>query len=320
MQNSRLTPRRLFWSLTFAACLWAFIGGRTAAPSTRNASPSIMQRTQGFLGEALSTILTPAKFIFTGMQGVGTWAADRMDAHHDATESIDTLRQTIAQLNDQVDQRDRQIRLDQELFTATKSLAPQGLRADELLPAGVTGYQAGPGSSILTLDKGNSDGIHRGMVVTACSTTPIVNPNTKQTTTGIVPQASILGVVDTVLARTSTVRLLTDPRMKTQAKLVRRLPEGSVVLTPEPCIVEGVGDGKLRCETISVGNVARRTPTRRPHAELADQNWPAEVRYMVIGEVATVARRDTQLLRYDLTITPRLNLNSVQTVLIVLKE
>ena len=93
------------------------------------------------------------------------------------------------------------------------------------------------------------------MVVTACTTTPIVNPNTKHTTTGIVPQASILGVVNTVRRTTSTVRLLTDPRMKTQAKLVRRLPEGSVVLTPEPCIVEGVGDGNLRCNTISVNDV-----------------------------------------------------------------
>ena len=53
---------------------------------------------------------------------------------------------------------------------------------------------------------------------------------------------------------------------------------------------------------------------------LSDQIWPAEVHYMVIGEVASVARKDTQLLRYDLTISPRVNLNSVQTVLVVLKQ
>ena len=41
---------------------------------------------------------------------------------------------------------------------------------------------------------------------------------------------------------------------------------------------------------------------------------------MVIGEVSSIARKDTQILRYDLTITPRVNANNVQSVLVVLKQ
>jgi cell shape-determining protein MreC len=309
MQPPRISPRRIFWAAIFAGCIWAFVGGRTSAPENRNSSPSILRRTQDFAGETISTLLTPAKFIFTGIQSIASTTVDRLTAHHDATESIDSLHQTIAQLTDQLDQRDRQIRLDQEVFVATKAMAPQGLRADELLPAGVTGYQAGPGASLLTLDKGSSDTIHRGMVVTACSTT----------TAGVIPQASILGAVDGVWAKTCTVRLLTDPHMKMQAKLVRRSTSGSAVLTPDPCLVEGMGDGKLRCNTISVGE-ALAEPEVGDLMQLSDQNWPAEVQYMVIGEVTSVARKDSQLLRYDLTISPRVNLNSVQTVLVVLKQ
>jgi cell shape-determining protein MreC len=309
MKPPRISARRLFWSATLAACVWAFVGGRTSAPESRNAPPSLLQRTQGLAGETVSTFLTPAKFIFTGVQSVAANTVDRLTAHHEATESVDSLHQTIAQLTDELDQRDRQIRLDEEVLTATKALAPQGLRADELLIAGVTGYQAGPGASLLTLDKGTADGIRRGMVVTACATTAA----------GVIPQASILGAVDTAWAKTATVRLLTDPHVKIQAKLVRRSTGGSTVLTPEPCLVEGMGDGKLHCSTISVGQ-ALAEPEIGDIMQLADQNWPAAVQYMVIGEVSSVARKDSQLLRYDLSIVPRVNLNSVQSVLVVLKQ
>ena len=40
---------------------------------------------------------------------------------------------------------------------------------------------------------------------------------------------------------------------------------------------------------------------------------------MLIGEVTAVGKKDTQILRYDLTITPRININSLQSVLIILK-
>jgi cell shape-determining protein MreC len=296
----------MFWAAIFAGCIWAFVGGRTNAPENRTSSPSVLRRTQDFAGETISTLLTPAKFIFTGVESLASTTVDRLTAHHDATESLDSLHQTIAQLTDELDQRDRQIRLDQEVFTATKAMAPQGLRADELLPAGVTGYQAGPGASLLTLDKGSSDGIRRGMVVTACSTT----------TAGVIPQASILGAVDGVWAKTCTVRLLTDPHMKMQAKLVRRSTGGSTVLTPEPCLVEGMGDGKLRCDTISVGD-ALAEPEVGDLMQLADTNWPAKVMYMVIGEITSVGRKDSQLLRYELTVSPRVNVERVQTVLVV---
>ncbi len=320
MHPPRISPRRIFWSALAAACVWSFVGGRTASPASRGGDVSALQRTQDFFGGAVTTMLTPATFMLSGIQHIGAQAVDRITAHHDATESIDTLHQTVAQLYEEIDQRDRQIRLDQELFTATKSMAPQGLRADELLVAGVTAYQSGPGASLITLDKGTGDGVARGMVVTACTTTPIVDPATKRTTTqGVVPQASILGFIQTASAKISTVRLLTDPRMKIQAKIVRRLPEGSAVLTPDLCLVEGLGDGRLRCNTISVNDVLAE-PLPGDLVELADQNWPASVRYMVIGEVSAIARKDTQILRYDLTITPRVNANNVQTVLVVLKQ
>ena len=96
-------------------------------------------------------------------------------------------------------------------------MAPQGSPRRRAPPPASPAYQAGPGASLLTLDKGSSDGIRRTMVVTACSTT----------TAGVIPQASILGAVDGVWAKTCTVRLLTDPHMKmlsqTRSPLHQRL-------------------------------------------------------------------------------------------------
>ncbi len=278
-----------------------------------------MQSTQSFFAELSNTLLTPAKFIFTGIQGAASWAVNSMTTSHVENESIASLHETINQLNDQLDQRNRQIQLDQEKFDELRALAPQGLRADQLLAATITGYQAGPSASLITLDKGSNDKIQRGMIVTACSSVSITNPVTQSLAKALVPQASIIGLVDTVTLQSCTVRLLSDPRMKTQAILVRRLPEGSATLTQSPCLLEGLGDNKLRCNTINVDDLTNQ-PQLGDLAELADQNYPANVRYMVIGQITNVARKDTQLLRYDLTITPKINLTGSQSVLIIIKN
>jgi cell shape-determining protein MreC len=284
-----------------------------------------MQATQNFFGGIVDTLLTPAKFIFTGVQGIATWTVNRVSATHDENDSLDSLHQQIDQLKDQIDQRDRRLTLAEERLQQLGALAQQGLAATDLLPASITGGQAGPGANLITLDKGAADGVRYGMPVTACAympvrTEPVVpTQNPGQPTIALVPQATLLGVVDSVGPKTATVRLMSDPHMKTQALLVRRFSDRAVALTPDPCLVEGLGDGQLRCNTIDVGK-ALADPEPGDLVELADRAWPANMRLMVIGEVTAVAHKDTQLLRYDLTITPRVNINTLQTVLIVLKS
>ncbi|MGN6368432.1 MAG: rod shape-determining protein MreC [Phycisphaerae bacterium] len=325
MQPPRLSPRRIFAASTLALFLWATIGGRLNAdtPSPR-ASNSFMFAAQDVFGGILDTLLTPPKWIFSSIQGVANRTIARMNSNPSG-ESIETLRLERDQLRDQIDQRDAQIRQYEQLLLQYQALAPFGLTSHDLLSASITGAQTGPGAAIITLDKGSLDGVTRGMPVSAAITVSIptapVNPaeGPSKPATQVVPAATLLGMVDSVAPKTCTVRLMSDPHMKTEAVLVRRLPDRAALLTPDPCLVEGLGDNQLRCATIDVAKVLA-TPEIGDLVELADRNWPPATRFMLIGEVTAVSRKDTQILRYDLTITPRINLNSLQSVLIILKS
>ncbi|HUO09901.1 MAG TPA: rod shape-determining protein MreC [Phycisphaerae bacterium] len=320
-----MSPKRLFLGLTLFVFLWAAVGGRTAGPATPQGPNSILMSTQNAFGGIIDTLLTPVKFIFAGAQGIANRAVARLGDTQNQNESAESLHQQIAELHDQLDQRDRQLRIDEEYLLQLQAMAPQGLSARDLLFASITGSQAGAGAGVITLDKGSMDGVQRGMPVTACVTISVptepVNPaeGPAPPATRIVPQATLLGMVDAVNAKTCSVRLMTDPHMKTQAVLVRRLSDRYALLTSEPCLVEGLGNGQLRCDTLDVGKTFA-IPQPGDLVELLDQNWPANMRYMVLGEVTAVARKDTQILRYDLTITPRVNVNTIQSVLIVLKS
>src|SRR6202000_621285 len=98
MESSRLTPKRIFWTLTAAAFLWAVIGGHAAGPTSPELPPSFMVSVQAVGGAPVSIILIPVEFIFSGMQGMGTWAVQRMSARHDENESVDSLHEKIGQL------------------------------------------------------------------------------------------------------------------------------------------------------------------------------------------------------------------------------
>ena len=324
MQPPRLSPRRLFAALTLAVFLWATIGGRISANAPTTNSPSFMMSTQDFFGGIIDTILTPPKWIFSGMQGAANRTVARMNTNTTG-DTVDSLRQKLDETTDQLNQRDRQLHIYEQLLLQYQALAPFGLSARDLLPANITGAQTGPGAAIITLDKGSLDGVTQGMPVSAAITVSVptapVNPadGPAQPTTKIVPAATILGIVESVAPKTCTVRLMTDPHMKTEAVLVRRLPDRAALLTPDPCLVEGLGDGQLRCATIDVAKILA-PPELGDLVELADRNWPPITRFMLIGEVTAVGKKDTQILRYDLTITPRININSLQSVLIILKS
>src|SRR5271170_7665684 len=100
MQPPRVSPRRLFWSLTAAAFLWAVIGGHTAEPINPQTSPSLMMSAQDLVGGPVSIILTPAEFIFTGIQGIAAWAVERVSARQDENESVASLHEMVEQLKD----------------------------------------------------------------------------------------------------------------------------------------------------------------------------------------------------------------------------
>ena len=211
MQPPRLSPRRLFAALTLFVFLWATIGGRINPNTSPNTSPSFMMSTQNFFGGIIDTLLTPPKWIFSSIQGVANRTAARMSPSVGG-ESLESVRQERDQLRDQLYQSDRQVNIDEQLLLQYQAVAPFGLTARDLLPSNITGAQAGPGSAIVTLDKGSLDGVQRGMPVSAAITVSVptapVNPadGPAQPTTKIVPAATLLGMVDSVAAKTCTVR------------------------------------------------------------------------------------------------------------------
>ena len=69
----RFSPRRLFWYATAAAALWAFIGwhGEAEAGGQASTSNRILRGTQSVVWYPAQTLLTPATFILTGLEGLG---------------------------------------------------------------------------------------------------------------------------------------------------------------------------------------------------------------------------------------------------------
>src|SRR4051812_12051683 len=117
-----MSSRRWFWALLLAAMLWGWVGGKTATkPGDSHTPASLMQQTQGIVGEYLiKPLLTPAQFIFTRVQGFATWAIDTTTTRNTG-ESVRDLHRRIDDLQAELDESHRLQRLSQERFDELKA-------------------------------------------------------------------------------------------------------------------------------------------------------------------------------------------------------
>jgi cell shape-determining protein MreC len=124
------------------------------------------------------------------------------------------------------------------------------------------------------------------------------------------------------------VRLVTDPGMRVSAVFARLLVDeatGKLRLTPlktSPVLVEGLGDGAMRCATaLTVAELEAEDV--KLHAGdwvlLEDNEWDERVQGRLLGRVARVARQNAAPLYADIRIEPTKNLSRLREVMVLTK-
>jgi hypothetical protein len=302
-----LSPRQWFWYSVIAAAFFAFMGGGPEASAQGHTQPSFFRRLEWYVHTPVDLLLTPGRAVFNGAQSLVSSAFSRLTSRPADAPTAQALNAQIRYQEDLIAYQNGQLNELYRLLQDLKSVSRHGLSATDILPANITAYEAGPGASLLKLDKGSADGVALDMVVIA--------------------KVSPLGRIVSVSPKTSTVRLLTDPTSSTatrspaaalagvRARIVRKSDPGDQVIVPA-CLVKGLGNGEMICDSVDTDTPVPPQPGDR--VQLLDPNWPARVQYMILGDVTAVARSDKQLLRYQLKIAPRVSPAAIDSVLIVL--
>ena len=318
MNFPKMTPQRWFWS-TMAFCLaWSALGWRWGGGqgmATPNDRLPWMAAVQNGLAQPLETAALPPSFLFTAAQATFQGAL-APGTSGDVPGAPEALRQQIRDLQNENSQLKAMLVEANSRLDAMRFLHALRIEPDDVLPATVVGFQAGPGAAILRLDKGVLHGVKPGDVVVA----PLEHVH-------------VLGRIDKAdLGQAQcSVRLITDPSMRIQAQIVRPFvqpagaiqPYQNVAVTGEMCLVDGLGDGQMQILNVDIAdNSATRplTPQKGDLVYLTDGRWPAKVQHMVLGQVDTVSPRKDQPMRYDIRITPRVPISTQRTVMILIHE
>jgi rod shape-determining protein MreC len=292
-----LTPRQWFWYLVVAAAVFAFLGRGPEATAGGHEQPSYFRRGEWLVWYPVDLLLVPGRFAFSRMQFAAVASVHHFTEARTDQATADALREQIRYLENVVDYQNGQLQDLNARLAEIHSMKPRGLTEKDLLPANIIGFQAGPGAAAVTLDKGSADGVQRDMVVIA--------------------KLSPIGRVTAVGPKTCAVRLLTDPENRGVLARIVRKSDASDDLIASGCLVTGAGDGQMRCDSISVTDTPI-PPAPGDRVQLVDSSWPPKTQYMILGDVIAVGRNDRQLLRYSVTIAPRVNPAGVQSTLIVL--
>ncbi len=319
MKLPKMSPKRWFWSVMAAALCWSVAGWRWGGGQAADTSdPRLpwMAAVQNGVSQPLETAAIPPSFLFTSAQTTlqGLLAAG---AASDVPGSSEAIRRQIRDLQNENAQLkamlvDANARLDAMRFLHALRIEP-----DDVLPATVIGFQAGPGSALLHVDKGALHGVRAGDVVVA----PL-------------EQVHLLGRIEKsdLGQAQSYVRLITDPATRIQAQIVRPFvqpatatqPVQNLAVTGEGmCFVEGLGNGQMQIRNLDVVDGASTRaigPQKGDLVLLTDGRWPAKVQHMVLGQIDSVAPRKDQPMRYDLRVSPRVPFSTQRTVMILIRE
>jgi hypothetical protein len=318
MKFPKMTPQRWFWSALTLSLVWSTAGWRWGGgegATTQYDRLPWMAAVQNGLAQPVETAAIPPSFLFTTAQAT-IQAALAPGASRDVPGTPEALRQSVRDLQNENVQLKAMLMEANARLDAVRFLHAKGIEPDDVLPATVVGYQAGPGSAILRLDKGVLHGVKPGSVVMA----PL-------------EQVHLLGRVEKAdLGQAQcAVRLITDRSSRIQAQIVRPFvqpaaatqPVQNPAITGEMCLVTGLGDGTMQIDNVdTVDRVSGRpvAPQKGDLVLLTDGSWPAKVQHMVLGQVDSVTLRKDQPMRYDIRVTPRVPVSAQRTVMILIHE
>ena len=281
----KMTPRKWFWILNFAALATVVVGAR---------HPQVVNRPRGIASDAVRTFVAPFSSIFTGLQtGVNRF----LHPHQNSSSRVKSLRvryqNEIAMLVTRISDLEKLLRETRVIHQNFPGLSVQRLRA-----ASIDGFSTGSGDQC-TLDQGWRDDkeIRIGDAVLA--------------------NRAVIGRVSHVGPETCTVRLLTDPMMKEIAAISRPVRAGLISIAPQ-ALIEGAGPGRMRCELDQ--SIHAMAPKPGDLVQLNDNEWPQAVAGAVIGVVKSVHQSSRTSLRWSLEITPRTDVQQIRQVVIVLSS
>ena len=313
-----MTPQCWFWSAMAASLLWSAVGWRWGGgegPSTQTHRLPWMAAVQNGLAQPLETAIIPPSFLLTSAQNTFL-SALAPGAASDVPGTPEAVRQKVRDLQNENTQLKALLAEAYARLDAMRIFHAAHIEPDDILPATVIGYEAGPGSVILRLDKGVLHGVKPGAAVIA----PL-------------EQVHILGRIEKAdLGQAqSTARLITDPKMSVTAQIVRPFlqpatatqPYKNENITGETCFVEGMGDGTMRILNVDTVNKITNQPVTPQKGDLVcltDGGWPAKLQHMIIGQIESVALREDQPQRYNIRLTPRVPISAQRTVMILLHE
>jgi len=293
----KMTAKRWFWMLLLACTLWAWFGIRTSPKTAVWTHPSFMDRTQQFVSKPVDMLLTPIRFVPKLLQQAFFSMVTKILRPPASAATTEDTRNRIRILENELLYQSGRNALLEEHIRAQKILVDRGIDPRYLLQATITGFQAGAATNTVILDKGSHDGV-KGPY-------PVLS------------ELSLIGRISSVGPKVSTLRLITDPRVKVQASIVRRTPTGLVAIVSN-CLVTGVGQGRMETDTPIASAPVKPLPGDL--VLLTDPEWPVAVRNTVLGEVTEVGRKESRFLLYDIHIIPRVNIHSISSVIVVMGE
>jgi cell shape-determining protein MreC len=118
------------------------------------------------------------------------------------------------------------------------------------------------------------------------------------------------------------VRLITDRGMRVGAYFGRLNPQTRhiVSLSTSPPLVEGIGDGAMRCATmLTMEEVDAVKLQAGDWVLLDDRDWDERVNYHPLGKVVHVASQPNSPLYADIRIEPMTNLSQLNEVMVLTK-
>lgn len=303
MKPIKMSAKRWFWSLMAAGLCWSYAGWQwDGDPQDAGA----LRRTQYAAGVPAELALIPPTFLATRAQ---QFLASAVRPTGAGSANADELRNQVAALQNENAQLKAMILDASARLTALGQLQQQyQIAPQDVVPATITSWQAGPGASIMRLDRGSNSGVKEGA--------PVMAP---------FERICLLGKVSKVGPVSCEVRLVSDPASKVLVQIVRpqiqKTPGGPVVqdivVTQQPSLLDGKGDNRMEINGI---NVADAQPQKGDLVCLTDRAWWGKTQHMVLGQIDAVGRQDNQPLRYTISVSPRVPTVTLGSVMILIKE
>jgi cell shape-determining protein MreC len=285
-----LTTRRCFWLGIAALAGWLILATRFSHYDDKN--PSTLQSIHSRFTTILATLLAPATWLPYHAQSTIDHTL-----HSDAPPVTGTAQDLAEKNFELVNQvmllANRVNELQRTVSDLSGVKGAYHLSEEKLLPATLSGQSTSPSGQIYFLDKGSAQGVRPGMIVLS--------------------RLAPLGRIINVGTYASELRLITDPATKMIARVVRPVDGGTLVIS-DSALITGAGDNALRCDSIKVTGLE---PRPGDMLVLQDPDWSA-VTGAPLGEIDTVKRSESAILRYDITITPRVTVSRSNNVMILI--